>query len=534
MSYPRAIQPLVIEDEQRAKTYYEEVFRQLNDDHSILPPKFAFCQSDARELLSQDQVFQLVILDLRLPEEPDQPAAASLDLGLDLLQVCLNRNDFPIPAMLVISGNLKEVDQGQLENQVRDGFAYGRVLVKSERLDSVIKEAITHCQKLCDVGIHLRDSEDKTFPTISPREGELLRRCILSQDCLGIDIGWWSIDYSPLDGWTKVLMGRFVLAEGRGNSIYSFFKLASSDGANSVIREAEVMNQKLSHVNVVYSEIAGNRSLLVTQAVGKGKIPPLSLNDAFQRPATAVGIALDNAAKTVAEQVASLGDHSPDQHSVSQLLWDHHDIGQIQEQWDRRRGSEILQVVKEFGIECTDPVAVFRHIRESTHTVRYERQSCRHGDLNYTNIALEESTEDSIEAFIFDASGCKPGASLRDLAMLEVTTLLHQTPVDGHSIVRRAVSLFAEIGEVEENDNEKLSHQVANTVRFIRALRNEAQQRDSQNTYSLLVFDNAMMQLGGLGFGSSFNKIHDPQDAALLVALSCHWLTQVAPELFDV
>jgi len=533
MSYPRAIQPLVIEDEQEAKEYYETVFEHLKKTYQVLPPRFAFCHSDAVEQLAQDQPFHLIILDLRLPETPGQPAASSLDLGLDILQKCLYRDAYPIPTLLVSSGNLQHANQQDLVKQVRDGFYYGHVLVKSARLEPEIEEAIRHCHRYCDVGIHLRDAGDRAFPTLSPRDDDLLRRCVLAVQDLGLDLEWWSAELSPPDDWTKVLLGRFALDEGRGQSLYSFFKLASGDGSTSVFREAEVMEQKLKHVKVLHARAAGSRSLLVTQAAGSGDVRPLSLDDLMTMSHDSVGDALKAAAASIAAQVAALGDRTPDQRHVPDLLWKHHDTERLQDQWDRRGGNQVLTELMDAGIECPNPVNVFNQLHTCNEVVRYQKQGCRHGDLNYTNIAVERSASGTFDAYIFDASGCTAGTSVRDLAMLEVTTLLHQPYRDGGSLVRRCAPLYlATVNDSAEGDAE-VDDQVANIIGFVQSIREQAVQLDDLKAYALLVFDNAMMQLGGLGFGSSFNKIREPRDAVFLAALSARWLITVAPDFFE-
>ena len=47
-----------------------------------------------------------------------------------------------------------------------------------------------------------------------------------------------------------------------------------------------------------------------------------------------------------------------------------------------------------------------------------------------------------------------------------------------------------------------------------------------------MVFDATLVQLGGLYFGSSNNKITDPASAVRLASLTADWLRRVAPELF--
>lgn len=533
MSFPRAIQPLIVEDEHQAKGYYDALFQALAPRFQVMPPHWAFCHEDARQHLATDRIYHLVILDLRLPEQPGQPPAETLEFGLSLLRECLARNRYPIPALLVISGHLQHANQRELEEQARTGFFYGRVLVKSDNLEEESSQALVQVHRYCDVGIHLQDAGTKVFPTVSPREEDLLRRAVLDEEQrLGLDLAWWSAGYDPYGGWTKTLMGRFLLTQGRGHSLHTFFKLATADGAGSVFREAEVMGQKLKHVKVIGAALAGDRSLLITQAAGSGQIPPLSLDDVLGRTVEEVGPFLATVISTVAEQLAALGDRTPEQLPVAQLLWPHHSLDRIRAQWQRRGGHDALAQI---GPEAVEPAWVYEHLLRSRTVVRFERQSCLHGDLNYTNIALEFDSAGGLHASIFDASGCQAGVCVRDLAMLEVTALLHQDAADGECLVRHCELLYdRSVVAPSEIDPGEGSHRARNTARLLASIRAEVVRRACPKLYALMVFDNTLMQLGGLDFGSAFNKIRNPRDAALLAALTARWLHRVAPELLDI
>jgi CheY-like chemotaxis protein len=529
MSFPRTIQPLVIEDDHSAKEYYDTLFQELARRYQLAAPHWAFCYQDATQLLAVDRMYHLVILDLRLPDQPQQPSPETLDFGLAILRECLNRNAYPIPALLVISGNLQRTNQHELEDQVRDGFFYGRVLVKSDNLEHALEAGINNAQRYCDVGLHLRDAGNRVFPTLSPRDEDLLRRCVLAQEQrIGLDVAWWSARHDRFSGWTKTLIGRFLLNEGRGYSLYTFFKLATNQGARTVFREAEVMEQKLKHVKVIGATTASDRSLLITQAAGSGVGPPLSLDEVLGRPAPEIQSSLPGIVTAVAEQVASLGDRTPDQVPVSQLLWPHHDLGRIHNQWHRRGGKDVLS---ELGAETVEPVELFERLRSSETVVRYDRQSCLHGDLNYTNIALDNHPGGGLVASIFDASGCQAGVSVRDLAMFEVTALLHQETAGEDCLARHCAGLYdQEVGAPAGLDFTRGTPQARNTLRLVAEIRKQVLRVDCPKLYALMVFDNALMQLAGLEFGSSSNKIRNPRDAALLVGLTARWLWCVAPE----
>ena len=198
----------------------------------------------------------MVILDLRLPEAPGRPEFPTLDFGLSLLDQCINRNAYPIPVLLVISGHLNQANQRDLGLRVRNGVAYGCVLVKSNNLEDDLLDAVREAQRYCDIGIHIRDSGEALYPTLSPRDEDLLRRCVIRQgECIGLNLEWWAAEYirptgefKEYQGWTKTLMGRFLLDRGVGPSRPTFFKLTPAGGAESVVREAQISEHKLSHI----------------------------------------------------------------------------------------------------------------------------------------------------------------------------------------------------------------------------------------------------------------------------------------------
>ena len=100
--------------------------------------------------------------------------------------------------------------------------------------------------------------------------------------------------------------------------------------------------------------------------------------------------------------------------------------------------------------------------------------------------------------------------------MLEVTTLLHQEAHEG--IVPACASLYTatDIGR-------PVTDRQRNTLLFVRSLRQAALGYTTLGVYALMVVDHALIQLGGLGYGSAFNKIRHPRDASLLAALAAKW-----------
>jgi hypothetical protein len=71
----------------------------------------------------------------------------------------------------------------------------------------------------------------------------------------------------------------------------------------------------------------------------------------------------------------------------------------------------------------------------TTALIRYERQDARHSDLNFSNVAVEETSEGHLKAWVFDVAGGGAGANVRDLATLEITALLHQSPGEAGAVI---------------------------------------------------------------------------------------------------
>jgi hypothetical protein len=97
MSYPLALQSLVIEDDDNVKDTYQIIFDTISRDlgnflpFRIAAPCYAFSYEQALRLLNGSKIFHVVILDLRLTEKQGLPEVQDQDLGLDLLERCINR-----------------------------------------------------------------------------------------------------------------------------------------------------------------------------------------------------------------------------------------------------------------------------------------------------------------------------------------------------------------------------------------------------------------------------------------------------------
>src|SRR5579862_883814 len=407
MSYPLTLHPLVIEDNDDVKDAYELAFQKVYKEYSsFLPfraaqPCYAFSYQQAVGLLDSSRMFHVVILDLRLPEKPGLPEVQDQDLGLDLLQRCINRERFPIPALLVISGHLGATDQGGLQDTLRENFWYGRPLVKGEDygiLEREIRRACVEALRYSAVGIHVRDGGEKQYPTLTPRDEDLLRRSVLDQDgAIGVDLNWWSARHAAeasgggttANPWTKVLTGRYLLDDGGGASRPKFFKLLAGADSHSVIESARRIEQKLTHIKITSTVISRSTGLIVTEKLGAQDARPRPLGDALESMDRAG--ALDVAGQIV-RQVRDLGDPLDDSKPLKSLLWSAHDEEILRDEWNH---SQPLPA----GVPAADPVALYVELSRSDQKLRLREQPLVHGDLHMSNVALDR-TDRGFEAYI--------------------------------------------------------------------------------------------------------------------------------------
>jgi CheY-like chemotaxis protein len=531
MSYPLTIQPLVIEDEEDAKETYEGIFQTIASEFSDLPfppprPCFAFSHQEAVQHLDSSRMFHVVILDLRLPEKPKLPPADDVELGLNLLERCLDRDRFPIPALLVISGHIGSTEQARMQDTLREGFHYGRLFVKGDYglLEQEIRKACKEAIRWCSVGIHLRSSGEQQFPVISPREEDLLRRSVLQQKgATGLDLNWWSAKKMfagvEADGdcrWTNVLMGRYLLDGDHGASRPLFFKLLPTSDARPSIESVRSVEYKLNHIKLTSSVTARTTGLIVTEKVGAQDARPKSLEEFLTNCTQEQAFQV---AAQIANQAQLLGDLLPDSRSLKKIFWPAHDHALLTQQWERLEGPKVIE---QFSPPL-DPIALYAELTANTTKIRVNDRAIVHGDLHIGNVALDIKVDGSAEAYIFDPGVVTRTVAGRDLAVLEVSLILHEQL--GLETVQKICSIiYSARGPLTAESAASLVEPLAkNTVEFIRGLREAAVAWNDLDSYALMVFDFALVQFGGLAYGSSGNRIWDPRSALYLLIATANW-----------
>ncbi len=531
MSYPRKLHVLIVEDDSSVIDAYKEHFRSLRKTFPLVEPVYARSFADAKGCVDGQSIFHIVILDLNLPMETQGTPVEGFVPGEDLLELLAQRDDAPVPVVLVVSGklNLPHSTRG-IKDRLANDFFHGDLLTKAS-VDEYqeIARGLQKALAYVDVGIHIRDSGRDVFPILSPREDDLLRRCVLANaSTLGVDIRWWSAELGPTisrpsfsRGPTKVLMGKFLLDDGMEVSIPTFFKFESAGNALFATRDVGILSQKLRHVKVFGIQKSRRRSLIVTQSVTNHGTP-VPLSSYLAGSPEAVSSHLPRLISEVVAQLKLLGGESADNVLIGSLMWEHLDAQAIEKTWRAYR--ERLP-----NEPPTDsPIGLLASIRSSAEKCWTNRRSCVHGDLNATNVAIDTTQEGHPEAYIFDPAGMKADFALRDLAMLEVTTIVFNAAEAHEGLLDACRPFFSGEFLPKVSPPPISSALTRNILSLISAIRENVVTEGERTVYALLVFDAVLVQLSGLGIQPSHNKVRSPAAACRMAEWIAEWVPAVA------
>ena len=142
------------------------------------------------------------------------------------------------------------------------------------------------------------------------------------------------------------------------------------------------------------------------------------MNEYLHQSADVVGPAIPQLIGQVVKQLNQVGGESEDEIPVQEFLWEYLDRNAIEKAWN---GCDTRQLRDD---SCLSPLEAFDHLKQLTAKDWATRRTCIHGDLNATNIAIDASHPGNPQAYIFDAAGMKADFEFRDLATLEITTIL--------------------------------------------------------------------------------------------------------------
>ena len=157
MSYPSQIHTLVVEDDKAVRDSYSQVFDELvMKGYPVAAPAFALSYDEARAKLESKEIYHLVILDLGLPLKSRQQAEAGVEPGELLVKHVAEREHYPVPALLVVSGRLGGAKIPDLQQALDEGFWYGRIVSKGQGESDEIKKPSRHCPSTVGWGFTCR------------------------------------------------------------------------------------------------------------------------------------------------------------------------------------------------------------------------------------------------------------------------------------------------------------------------------------------------------------------------------------------
>lgn len=516
MSLPRRIRTLIVEDERDRVADYRAIFSHLEAEFPLAAPECVYSVNAAIERLKSDEVFHLVILDMGLPVDAGELVEdKAVDPGLQVLGVAEKRDAVPVISLLVISGRLQLTNVSSLGDRVKKSFFHGLLVNKGIDIEEHLRKAIREILKYLDVGVLIEDSGLGRFPTLSPREEDLLRRCVLKHSAEGCMLRWWSakkvVDHSGTS-MSKVLLGRFIQEDGEF-SHYTFFKFEPESLCQYAQQSANVLQLRLRHINVLGTECLNGRSLLATQCVCEGL--PVAL-DSFLATADDLVAVIPAIVSDIGSQLEQLGKLTEEDVLFSDLLWPFHDLSTLKAAWFRHRPPSTEGV--------GGPIVFFERLRGHNERL-FAKFRAAHGDLHARNVAIGVKGARP-EAYIFDPGPTRKVSAVRDLAYLELSVQLFQQPRG----VTEEFSILYSDGFIP--DIQRLGAvpaHILNVVRFVCELRVLASKVCTPSLYALLVFDSALIELGGVLVQRSSNWVASGQDAAEMAHRTAQW----AARLFD-
>jgi CheY-like chemotaxis protein len=515
MSYPAEIRTLIIEDERETIEQYRRIFEHLRESFPLLAePSVAESYSDAETALQAPDIYHLVILDLALPEAIGSPRPATAR-GLGLVPTIANREEYPIPVLMIVTADPRRItDMPALDQQLRTMFWRHWVISKSDRLTDDLRWGIQAAQEYAGVGIHVVGDEaaQRPWPLLSPREEDLLRRTILHKSGVGADLRWWSVGRGTAGAaWVKVLHGRVILPGPKGHSRERFLKLVSAEDGENARQSAELLGSKLPHGQLLHYLAAGSRALLVTDKAGPDHKAPQRLGELLASGDALDTDAIDRIAHDVVDQLQRLSDASSSTMIVGSVLWPSHDESRLRDGWARAGGQT-----------ADDPSSLLIELRQRPELLIVKKRLC-HGDLHAGNVAIGEDS-DQLRAYVIDAGVMAPSVWPRDVAVLEVSTLLHIDFGEAPNPVLSLSTLFDGTDPHGKNiDWQRIDPNAGNAARLIVSLRKSVRAECDEKCYVVLLLDFLLIQIGGVAFGTTYNKLVSAADAVLLLRLLKQW-----------
>ncbi len=516
MSLPRSTRILVIEDEPDMIFTYETIFKRITKEgDSLSQAVYAGGLSQAISAIDRHTPFHVVILDLKLPTTAGSSDAGEIfsygehriQSGLDLIDHLARREHYPIPVLLILTGNERYLI-GSLAQTTSLQEMFYRVDIQEKgdpkEIEAYIRSAIEASQRYTDFGIALKDSDDSYWPILTAREEDLIRRIGLAdENHAGIELKWVHAENKKLSkdkrSWTKGLIGHFWLQGNDAVSKSYFLKIEDPSLAKGSIASTKKLADLAQHIQVKGSASSPSRCISIVSLASWSGQSPLSLSELMCLPPPEVEPVVSRLVVDISKQLSLLGASSTVPKNSRNLLWAWHNPEIYDTYYRSLNGhADYLPslVLDKVGNLFTNEWVTWRPML--------------HGDLHSGNVVVDFHAEPP-KAFLIDPGPMHGGPVGSDLAALEVSVVLHLASAPD-SIWQTVAHMY----DSEAAVTPSLDTAGENILSLVKAIRKTAESEVEQAIYTLLLLDAALGQFGGLAYSGSGNKIRRPGDSLVL------------------
>lgn len=502
---------LVVEDEDRC---YNPIAHDLDRIASGLATlSLTRCRSrfGAEQILHTEQSFDLAILDLGLPER-DFESIPDHANGQVLVGAIADRHHSPIPALVILSGNLNRVRMQNLRDLLDERFRHGILANRGLDEENELPRAVTFCLRFKAIDVIEHDRDGRLSATLTPAESCLIKGAVMQHPgAKGITLTRWVRPpaHRPEEEQDdKVFRGRFTLE--RGESFPAFFKFQEKEKYERSCQSAKLLAELLSGPAVIGGLLNSKRGLLVTNKAGVSNHDPIGLAELMSSAPLAVRDRFPRLAANIGEQLGSLGSSEHRRVKVKDLLSRWHGPSALADAWEKMtpRNRDKLG---------PSPAEVLLAIRANESPIDIVMRGYSHGDLHIHNVAFDKGG-DGGRLDIFDPGDMRASVAGRDEAMLEISLLLHQAYSGETSLVTACGSLLGELdySETVPVQQEKPTIVHLNTFTFLQAFRPVGLKACNSKVYRVLLMDYLLVQIAGLSDSCSANRIYKIEDAVQL------------------
>lgn len=496
------IRVLLVEDNVDQIKVCQRYLNQLSSNEGVsFHVDVATSLSTAIVFLESNAPLDLVILDLGLPMLDGGPDCDSHANGRLLFERFSEREHRPIPALVVMSGFLGQIEMHKFQTMADSRFAYGSIANKLDVKGELIR-AIQYIDRYR--AVRLLPSDGHPLPRLTPRDEDLVKRCIVAIDGKAATLRDWGNGTTlslAVTGSTRVLFGTCELSRGPSHPV--FVKLVDEPFFTTELRAASLFSKIVPSYSVLQSAASACRGVIMSPKAGMSNSDTVSLLQSLAREDVSESDAIALADDVVA-QLDKMGYAKHVMKPLSSFFWTHLKSERIGLAWGRRPAS--------FTSFSVLPERLLPRLRGSADSIEVVERGYTHCDLHADNVACDCGSRWS--ALIIDPGSMSPGPWGKDLAQLEVSLLLHQKSQPAGGIV-----------EAVQSQSRCRSSAANNTRAFLDRTRCLRRSSCSDEAYHFMLLDSVLAQLDALA-DQVLPRIQRPDDVYRLYTIIVEWLVQ--------